>query len=49
MMSQRKTHTLPHIDNIIALAGANWFSTLDLKSGYWQIQLSDEVRCKMAL
>ena len=30
------------------LAGKRWFSTLDLASGYWQVSLSPEVRCKTA-
>jgi hypothetical protein len=31
-----------------ALQGATWFSTLDLKSGYWQVQLSAEAMEKTA-
>ena len=31
---------LPRIDNTLdTLAGAQWFSTLELKSGYWQVAL----------
>jgi hypothetical protein len=31
---------LPRIDNTLnMLAAAKWFSTLDLKSGYWQVDL----------
>ena len=30
------------------LAGKRWFSTLDLASGYWQVSLSPEARCKTA-
>ena len=43
------SYPLPRIDDTIdSLAGAEWFSTLDLKSGYWQVQLSDEARKKTA-
>jgi len=31
---------LPRIDDILdQLTGNNWFSTVDLKSGYWQIKI----------
>ena len=30
------------------LAGKQWFSTLDLASGYWQVSLSQEARVKTA-
>ena len=39
----------PRIDDILdMLAGKRWFSTLDLPSGYWQVSLSPEARCKTA-
>ena len=31
------------------IAPKRWFSTLDLASGYWQVSLSPEARCKTAL
>ena len=35
-------HTLPQIDDTIAtLIGANIFSMLDLKSGYWQVEMGE--------
>ena len=37
----------PRIDDTLdMLAGKRWFSTLVLASGYWQVYLSPEARCK---
>ena len=38
---------LPRIDaSIDALSGAKWFSTIDLASGYWQVELDEEAKKK---
>ena len=40
---------IPRIDDIIdRLNGSKWFSALDLKAGYWQIQMDDAHICKTA-
>jgi hypothetical protein len=40
---------LPRIDDTIdALYGARYFSTLDLLSGYWQIEINEEDKHKTA-
>ena len=40
-------YPLPRIDDTLdMLAGKQWFSTLDLASGYWQVSLSQEARAK---
>ena len=42
-------YPLPRIDDTLdMLAGKQWFSTLDLASGYWQVSLSPDARCKTA-
>ena len=42
----RDNYSLPNIDHIDhmleQLEGAQWFCTLDLKSGYWQVELTEE-------
>jgi hypothetical protein len=39
-VTRKDCFSLPLIDDIVdTLAGARWFSTLDLKSSYWQVDL----------
>ena len=45
----KDAYPLPRIeDNLDALQGASWYSTLDLLSGFWQVEVAPEDRDKTA-
>jgi len=45
----KDSHPLPRIDDTLdTLAGVTWFSTLDLKSRYWQVEVAEEDQQKTA-
>lgn len=45
----KDVYPLPRIDDTLdALGGAKWFSALDLKNGYWQIEVDSKDREKTA-
>ena len=47
--TQKDALSLPRTDDVLeALGGAQWFSCLDLASGYWQMQVKEEDRPKTA-
>ena len=49
LVTVKDAYPLPRIDDTLdMLPGKRWFSTLDLASGYWQVSLSPEARCKTA-
>jgi hypothetical protein len=48
-VSKRDVYPLPRIDDVFdRLAGANYFSTLDLANGYWQVPVAERDRQKTA-
>ena len=48
-MTVKDSYPLPRVDvSIDALSGSCWFSTLDLASGYWQVEVEEKDRPKTA-
>nr|WPV71156.1 MAG: replicase [Ips erranti-like virus 3] len=48
-VTKKDSYPLPRIDDTIdTLANAKWFSTLDLKSGYWQVEMDQRDKEKTA-
>ena len=49
MLTEKDAYPLPRIDDTLsAFQGAEWFSTLDLTSEYWQVELTEEAKKKSA-
>ncbi|GFU79609.1 retrovirus-related Pol polyprotein from transposon 297 [Trichonephila clavipes] len=47
--TRKDSYPLPRIDDTLdTLSGHKWFSTLDLRSGYWQVEIHPEDREKTA-
>ena len=45
----KDAYPVPRIDDSLdAVSGARWFSTLDLSSGYWHVELGDNAEQKTA-
>ena len=45
----KDAYAIPHIqDSLHLLAGTKYFSKLDLRSGYWQVEVAEEDKCKTA-
>lgn len=49
IVTKKDSYPLPRIDDILdQLSGNTWFSTLDLKSGYWQVKINPRDKEKTA-
>ena len=48
-VTKRDSHPIPHIpDTLDSLHGTSYFSCLDLRSGYWQVEVDDDSKRKTA-
>jgi hypothetical protein len=48
-VTKKDFYLLPQFDeNLDTLAGAKWFSNIDLKSGYWQVDVHPDDKEKTA-
>ncbi|MBJ5579750.1 RNA-directed DNA polymerase [Salmonella enterica subsp. enterica serovar Derby] len=48
-ITKKDSYPLPRIDDTLdRLSGAEWFSTLDLRSGYWQVNVNPDDKEKTA-
>ena len=48
-LTRQDAYPLPRVNDVLdTLAGSKWFTTLDLLSGYWQVELKKDDREKTA-
>ena len=48
-ITRKDAYPLPRIDEMMdSLGNAHWFSSMDLTSGYWQIEIKEEDKSKTA-
>ena len=47
-ITRKDAYPLPRVDTLDTLAGSRLFTTLDLKNGYWQVELEEGDRQKTA-
>ncbi|XP_072039013.1 uncharacterized protein [Amphiura filiformis] len=48
-VTRKDSYALPRIDDTLdRLSGSKWFSTLDLQSGYWQVEMDAKAKTKRA-
>ena len=48
-LTYKDAYPLPRIDDSLdTLCGSKWFSSLDLASGYWQVEVNPNDKCKTA-
>ena len=48
-ITRKDAYPLPRVDDTLStMAGSKWFSTLDLISGYWQVEMQPEDQEKTA-
>ena len=43
-VTHKDAYPIPRVDDTLdTLSGSTWFSTIDLKSGYWQVEMAHAV------
>lgn len=47
-ITHKDSYPMPSVNDTLYIAGSCWFSSLDLRNGYWQVELLTEARPKTA-